>query len=286
MRSVCSTLALISSLTLVIDAGYAQVKLKPEVEFGTKRKELPLGESTEVKGKVPAGLPGIWLIVEDYSFSKGHSAVPRKGHSSDPGKGGNSDPGKGGGYYPGACVYQIREADGKLSVNRLDDKVLEGVQPQINKARTDHQQWTPNKEQIAAIQQAVNKMVAEPGQSPEQANLWRATKPGDRVLHQVLGRDAFTKSMTVNPESKNAVAALSSAFQPKDAALYGVSYYIRTIKKEEITGAAHFGALTMNAAGAPLPIALSGEFRMIRLQEPMPAKAPKSDAKSGSRAPN
>jgi hypothetical protein len=208
---------------------------KTELQYGTKKLELPFGETTEVKGKLPAGLAGLWLVSENH-------ALP------------------GGKFFPVLQLYQIATAeDGALRVNWLVLELPADVKAKLAQAQKSQQEWSPSAEDVKRIAEALQSRV--PGPDPKL-----------RGRHVLSEAKEFAANVKGAAEAKKATFAIQSLFQPTDRPPYGQSYYVENVSTGELRGQLTMGAIPEGYMSVPLPIGTKGTFRWIRLSQPPEAK--------------
>lgn len=109
----------------------------PQIQWGTGKAEIPLGEVTEVRGaKVKPELAGTWITIENAEIG-------------------------GGRYYGGAIAYRISREGEKLSVNKLDLTLPPEIEKALSERRAAGAKWEPSKEEIAALGKAPRQTPAK-----------------------------------------------------------------------------------------------------------------------------
>lgn len=219
-------LLLLAPLGLAVAAGDG--KPKSEVEFGTRRLDLPFGETTEVYGKIPIDLRGVWLVSENHAMSGGKT-------------------------YPTVQLYRIDlDQEKHLRINLLTWQPPQPVQEKLMQAQTAQQSWSPSQEDLAAIKLEVAKSVPP-------------ADPKRRGKHIVTASADYKPEMKATKQSAGSTFAIQSLFQPSDRPPYGESYYMKTASAEEMNGALTLGAVPQGAKGVPLPVGTTGTVRWIRV---------------------
>lgn len=230
----------------------AQIGLPtPKVELGTRKFELPAGETTETQGKIPVDLVGYWLVAEEH-------VLPDRGKEKR--------------FYPSLQLYRIdRSSSGALEVHWFAYQPPEAVQAKLKKAQAEQATWTPTAADVAEIAKDV---AAHPP-------VVDTTLRGAHKLTAAAELDAETKK---SPAGADAKFAIRSLFQPERRPAFGQSYFVKKIDKDELDGWLTMGAVPSNAKGVPLPIGTKGTFRWIRLALPA-SPSPTAAAPAATPAP-
>jgi len=201
---------------------------KAEVEFGTKKLNLPFGESTEVNGKFDAALAGTWLVSENHTLP-------------------------GGPIYPVLQLYRIDvSADGKPAVHWFALDPPAETKAGLLEAQRKQREWWPAEGDVAAIRAAVAK-------NPP------TTDPKLRAKHVVSTPPDLPTFIKDQPEAKGAKVVVQSLFQPVDRPTYGHSYFVDEVSAERLSGKLTMGAVPQALEAIPIPVGTRGSFRWIRL---------------------
>lgn len=230
-------LSLLAILTLILAAAPAAAQPPgTQVEFGTKGGvEIPLGDSTEVRGKIPQDLTGTWLVVEEHKLPIGPDKI-----------------------FATLQLYAVAKgADGSPVVYWYPFAPPAEVAADLKTAQAAQKPWAPNDAQIAAI---IAALRAKPARADRD----------QRARHIVSQPDKLDELSAKAPVSQGAKFAVQSLIQLADRPLFGQSYFIKKTGKDELGGDMTMGAVPQNAKGVPLPIGTTGTFRWIRLDLPPP----------------
>jgi hypothetical protein len=226
---------LIVVVTASADLGAQGPPATPAVEFGSGKVDLPRGETTEVKGKIPVNLAGLWLVEETHD-------LPGKGEEKR--------------RYPVLQLYQVAaEGDGGLRLNLVAFTPPPAVDEKLAQARAAQKGWQASADDLKAI---VGSLRADPPRG----------NPQLRGMHLVSAAAEFAPAAKSAPESKGASFAVQSLFQPDGRPTYGQSYYFTKTSKDELSGTFTMGAVVQGVRSVPIPIGTTGKFRWIRLDLP------------------
>ena len=194
-----------------------------------------LEETTRIEGTVP-DLTGRWLAVAEIALPDG-----------------------GGKAIPAPQLWEVRAEGGKTTLSPRDGRLPQPLSAAIAAANAEHRGWEPS---IADLQRLRDE--------------WQRLEPEGRELAAVetvvIGRDAFSQQTKTDEKMRDARFVIQQAlsYRPgvgrpiRDAMVFGV------MEPTPLGYAGNYASVTLAAAPFPVPISLTGTFRMYRL-ETLPA---------------
>jgi len=188
----------------------------------------PLVEKTDVKGTLPPGLAGRWLVVATARLPSGDVRTFNR-------------------------LIEIRQGAEHLDLGAHRVELPHGFDERLTAANRDKQPWTPTPEDLAAVRTGWDTFPAIPQDLAAVENL----------LYAADGYPPEFQRDEVTRDSKVAIALREQFTGSRHVIGTYTIFAVRAIEPELLKG--DFVTTTIAAAPMPIPITLKGDFVAYRL---------------------
>jgi hypothetical protein len=157
------------------------------------------------------------------------------------------------------ALWQITEQDGKPVFTEVFAKLPETIQSAVDMAGNSDNPWTPTPADLSTLREQWEKL------QPQEANF-------KSVWTEIASPDGYDDGIKKEPRTKDALWVVRQRFDAnaKAAPVVRQVFVYAVTGTEDGSFKGNFDGVTIAAAPMPVPIKLSGSFRLYQIDGPPP----------------